>query len=235
LSVVAFAPIGLIETPFKEKFGIPRQAGLTPAATGLIRLFDKMAEPACVAGLEGFSHLWLLWHFDASAAADWQPSVRPPRLGGNRRVGVFASRSPFRPNAIGLSVVKLDAIELVQGRVQLRVAGVDMRDGTPLLDIKPYLPYCDAIPDALAGYAQQAPQPQLQVVFAAAVVQQLSVAEGGAQLAELIRQVITLDPRPAYRQTQDGAYYAMRLGVWDVRWQVTAKMAEIVALVRLSD
>jgi len=235
LPKLQLTPIGLIETPFKEKFGIPRQSGLAPAAEGLIRLFERAADPACIEGLEGFSHLWLLWHFDAPNAADWQASVRPPRLGGNKRVGVFASRAPFRPNPIGLSVVKLQAIERVQGRVQLRVAGVDLRDGTPILDIKPYLPYTDAIPDAQAGYAQAAPEAVLQIRFAPSVAAQLAALEDGQHLSELIQQVLELDPRPAYRHGQSGDDYAMRLGPWDLHWRVTAGIAEIYALLPLSN
>ena len=234
LPQLQLTPIGWIETPFKEKFGIPRQNGLVPAAEGVIHLEGAAAAPDCVDGLAGFSHLWLLWYADALEPGDWQPKVRPPRLGGNKKIGVFASRSVFRPNPVGLSVVKLEAIETVQNQICLRVSGVDMRHGTPILDIKPYLPYADAVPEAKAGYAPHAPEPVLEVQFAPPVAAQLASLPQGEHVADLLRQVLALDPRPAYRQQQNGRY-AMRLAGWDVQWQVSDQALVVLALVPLSN
>lgn len=152
-----FAPIGVIRSCFRQKFGIPRQPRLVPAARATLELLPSYAQPEAVRGLEGFSHLWLLFVFHGIPAGHWQPTVRPPRLGGNQRMGVFATRSSFRPNPIGLSAVALERIEISAGRVVLHLAGVDVLDGTPVLDIKPYVPYADSIPEAVGGFANEAP------------------------------------------------------------------------------
>ncbi len=150
-----FAPIGIVRSCFREKFGIPRQPGLAPAARATLELLPPHNQPAAVRGLEDFSHVWLVFVFHGVPASRWQPTVRPPRLGGNRRLGVFATRSPFRPNPIGLSVVALDRIVTGQGRVALHLSGVDVLDGTPVLDIKPYLPYADRVPDRDRRFRQR--------------------------------------------------------------------------------
>jgi tRNA (Thr-GGU) A37 N-methylase len=168
-------------------------------------------------GLEAFSHVWLVWCFHAVPAGQWQPLVRPPRLGGNRRVGVFASRAPFRPNPLGLSAVKLEAIE----GCRLLVSGVDLMDGTPLLDIKPYVPYSDCIPQATQGFARGAPEARLQVSFSPAAESQLQQHAHGEELRRLIVELLRVDPRPAYRVQQQGDY-AFRLHDFDLRWRVAA-------------
>ena len=152
-----FAPIGVIHSCFKEKFGIPRQPGLVPAARAVLELLPPYNRAEAVRGLEGFSHIWVSFVFHACLDAPWKPTVRPPRLGGNRRLGVFATRSTHRPNPIGLSAVELERIETGPGRVLLHLKGADLMDGTPVLDIKPYLPYSDVIPGATGGFAAEAP------------------------------------------------------------------------------
>ena len=195
-------PVALIHTPFKEKFGIPRQPGVAPSARGVVELLPPYDQPQMLRGLEAFSHVWLIWCFHAVPRGQWQPLVRPPRLGGNRRVGVFASRAPFRPNPLGLSAVKLEAIE----GSRLLVSGVDLMDGTPLLDIKPYVPYSDCIPQATQGFARGAPEARLQVSFSPTAESQLLQHEHAEELRRLIVELLQIDPRPAYKQRQDGEY-----------------------------
>ena len=159
--------IGYIRTPFREKFGVPRQPGLATAAQGVLELAPPFDRPESLEGLEGFSHVWLLWRFHLAVrkSEDWSPTVRPPRLGGNRRLGVFATRSPFRPNPLGLSAVRLLAVE--RRACRLVLGGVDLVDGTPVFDIKPYAPYTDSIPDAAGGFADASPEARLCVMFSA--------------------------------------------------------------------
>jgi tRNA (adenine37-N6)-methyltransferase len=210
-------PVAVIHTPFKEKFGIPRQPGVAPSAKGVVELLPPYDQPQMLRGLEAFSHVWLIWCFHAVPRGQWQPLVRPPRLGGNRRVGVFASRAPFRPNPLGLSAVKLEAIE----GSRLLVSGVDLMDGTPLLDIKPYVPYSDCIPQATQGFARGAPEARLQVSFSSAAERQLLQHEHGEELRRLIVELLQVDPRPAYRAQGQGDY-AFRLHDFDLRWRVAA-------------
>jgi len=198
---------------FPEKFGIPRQSGQVPAATGEVVLRPPYARPEAVRGLEACSHVWLL--FLCHQAQGWRPTVRPPRLGGNTRLGVFASRSPFRPNPIGLSVVQLDGVDTTAG-VRLKVSGVDMVDGTPILDIKPYLPWADAIPEARGGVADQAPQ-SLAVSFSPEAEQQLAHDD---PRRTLIEQVLALDPRPAYHRDPERRYINAVAGL-EIHWRVT--------------
>ena len=158
MTTFSYTPIGIVRSCFTEKFGVPRQSGLVSDATGCVEMLPPFDEADVFRGLEGFSHIWLFWHFHAIRAdAAWQTTVRPPRLGGNRRIGVFASRSPYRPNPIGLSAVRLERISRDCGRLRLHLRGLDLIDGTPILDIKPYLPYTDAIETARAGYDEDAP------------------------------------------------------------------------------
>jgi tRNA-Thr(GGU) m(6)t(6)A37 methyltransferase TsaA len=159
------APIGVISTPFKQKFGIPRQPGLAPAALGVIDITAPYDDINAFRGLEQFSHLWLLFHFHKHADKNWSPLIRPPRLGGNEKIGVFASRSTFRPNGLGQSVVKLNEVSKDKGKVTITVSGVDLLDQTPIIDIKPYIPYSDSIPKAQAGYASEAPNKNYPTVF----------------------------------------------------------------------
>jgi tRNA-Thr(GGU) m(6)t(6)A37 methyltransferase TsaA len=226
----SFKSVATIETPFREKFAIPRQAGIVSAAKGRVVLQGEAAKPECVEGLDGFSHLWLTWVFHGVRQGEWQPRVRPPRLGGNVRVGVFASRSPFRPNPIGLSVVKLDAICIESGKAILEVSGVDMMDGTPILDIKPYIPYSDAISGASAGFAPDAPESRLDVLFLPMAEEALRARGDGDSVRELIRALLALDPRPAYKQAETEGEYGMLLYDFDLQWRINGNCAEVVAL-----
>lgn len=220
-----FEPIGIVHSCFKEKFGIPRQSGLVPEATGELEILSPYNRPEAFQELEGFSHLWLTFVFHAAIRSGWSPKVRPPRLGGNQRVGVFATRSPFRPNPIGLSLVALKSLELAPNRVNLVLGGIDLLDGTPVLDIKPYLPYSDAIPDARAGYAPTAARQPIQVEFAAPAESFLAGLEAAhaEHLRRLIRQILENDPRPAYlHENEHRRSFGMCLHDYNIRWQVSA-------------
>ena len=212
-------PIGRIRTPFAQKFGIPRQPGLVEA-DGTLEIHSPWDRLEYFDGLESVSHLWVLFLFHESLEQGWRGRVRPPRLGGNLRRRVFATRSPFRPNHIGLSVVQLQGIRHQKGRrVKLDVTGVDMLDGSPLLDIKPYVPYADAVTDATGGFADQAPQPSLKVHYLPEVEEALLARPDGERFMALLRSVIALDPRPAYVRGRDGGReYRMRLQDMEVRW-----------------
>lgn len=228
-------PIGLIHSPFKEKFGVPRQPGIATAAKAELQLLPPYDREEALEGLEGFSHLWILFYFHVTAERGWRPTVRPPRLGGNARVGVFASRSTHRPNPIGLSAVRLEGWGRENGRLLLRLRGADLVDGTPVLDIKPYLPYADSIPQARGGFAEQAPAARLRVVYtepALAAVQARSAAY--PELKTLIEQVLAADPRPAYRQRRASArQYGMRLLDFDLRWRVEGDEVVVEELVEV--
>ena len=223
-------PIGIIHSPFKEKFGIPRQPGLVPEVKCILELLPPYSVPEAVSGLEDYSHVWIQFLFHQSNRGQWQPMVRPPRLGGNQKVGVFASRSPFRPNPIGLSVVKLERVSVDNGRVELHLAGGDMVDGTPVLDIKPYVAYSDSIPDAVSGFAPQAPEEKLQVRFSETAEQQLASHGDTEALTVLITGLLALDPRPAYTEDDRERVYGMRLYDFDLRWRVQEGCAVVVSL-----
>jgi len=229
----ALSPIGLVHSPFKEKFAIPRQPGLVPEARGVIELSSPYDDPLAVRGLDGFSHIWVIFMFHEIPEQSWKPTVRPPRLGGNNRVGVFASRSPFRPNAIGQSVVELDKIEIQSGRARLHVSGIDMLDQTPVLDIKPYLPYSDCILSAAAGYAGVPPEKKMQVEFSERAARQCGelTHEHCADVQALVVQLLQNDPRPAYRAEKPGKIaYGFRLYNFDVKCLVEGNMVRVDAL-----
>lgn len=214
--------IAHIETPFREKFGVPRQAGLVDYEARVV--FEpeyRVAE--AVRGLEDFEYIWLIWQFHLVEREEWSPTVRPPRLGGNRRVGVFATRSPFRPNPIGLSSVRLLRIE--PGPV-LVVSGADLVDGTPILDIKPYIPYADSHPDARSGFAIEAPK-RLEVVVPQGVAKGLPL-----EMLQSLVETIAQDPRPRYQQDPDRVY-SMLFGDYEVRFSVDGTMAIVVEVRKL--
>lgn len=226
--------IGVIRSCFKEKFGIPRQPGLVDAAEAALELLPPYDRAEAVRGLDGFSHVWLIFGFHATAGQGWRPTVRPPRLGGNTRLGVFATRSTFRPNPLGLSVVRLAGIDTEAG-VRLRLAGVDLLDGTPVYDIKPYLPYADAVPTAQGGFAPDNPATPVAVTFSAQAERQLQLLQRERpRLRELVSELLAYDPRPAYRDdAAAGRDYGVKLFDLDVRWRMLGEMAEVTALVRL--
>jgi tRNA (adenine37-N6)-methyltransferase len=215
-----FPAIGIIHSCFKEKFGIPRQPGLAPLARAQLELFPPYNDPAAVDGLSLCSHIWVQFVFHANSREDWKPKVKPPRLGGNARLGVFATRSPTRPAPIGLSVVKLEAIEQTGGKLVLQLSGVDILDGSPVLDIKPYLPYADCVADAVNNVAPAAPTliavnfPPEQRVFCTDYQQQT-----GMDLAELVVQILQQDPRPAYHPPHVDRIYGMQLLNLNLRWR----------------
>ena len=194
--------IARIHTPFNTKFGIPRQSGVAADVKGEIVFEPEYREQEAVRGLEGFSHIWLIWCFSESVTDKWSPTVRPPRLGGNRRVGVFASRSPFRPNAIGLSCVKLlGVVHHPEWGTVLRVAGADLMDGTPIYDVKPYLPHADCHPEATGGYSSDGLAHVLTVILPPEWEEKVPAAHRAS-----LRAVLAQDPRPAYQQDSDRVY-----------------------------
>lgn len=194
--------IAVIHTAFEEKFGIPRQSGLVDALRGEIVFERAFRQPEAVRGLEAYSHIWLIWRFSQAQRDGWTATVRPPRLGGNARVGVFATRSPFRPNAIGLSSVRLERVELDPARGPvLHVRGADLLDGTPILDIKPYLPFTDSHPDAACGFAAQTQGHALQVDFPPELLSRVPESDREALLG-----VLAQDPRPSYQADPTRAY-----------------------------
>ena len=217
--------IGTVDSPYKEKFAIPRQPGIVTAAQGQIRLTGTANNAELVRGLAQFSHIWLIFVFHGTLAQGWKPLVRPPRLGGNKKLGVLATRSTFRPNPIGMSVVKLDEIELQaehQGsQVILHISEFDLLDGTPIVDIKPYVPYADIIADAQGGYAHQQPTNDLSIIFTAAAVTVIDeYSSSYPKLRQLIEQVLSQDPRPAYKQKHaDNKIYGMSLYEFNIQWQ----------------
>ncbi len=190
------SPIAHIHTNFPTKFGIPRQSNIAPALHATIVFEEPFNNPIAFRGLEHFSHIWLIWGFSGIEEDSWSPTVRPPRLGGNARMGVFATRSPYRPNALGLSSVKLDHIDFdaPQGTV-LYVSGADLMDGAPIYDVKPYLPYTDSHPNAITGFAENDSAPLLQVHIDEVLLQAIP-----AETAETLRQILAQDPRPSYHQ-----------------------------------
>ena len=202
--------IGHIRTDYKEKFGIPRQSGIVEQAKGEIIFEKEFRVPEAFRGLEEFSHIWLLWQFSEAVREDWSPTVRPPLLGGNKRVGVFATRSPFRPNSIGLSCVKLEGVEFRKndGPV-LCVSGADILDGTPIYDIKPYLPYADSHPDAVGGFTENLTERKIQVVIESDDFYKLS----DSRQSEL-KEILSNDPRPSYKN--DEKRYGMKYGGYEV-------------------
>lgn len=229
-------PIGFIQSCYKEKFGIPRQPGLVTAAQAKLQLLPAFSQPEAFKGLEQFSHLWLIFQFHANPSGAWSNTVRPPRLGGNKRLGVFATRSTFRPNPLGLSVARLDKIELIGQEACLHLSAVDLLDGTPVFDIKPYLPYADSLVGAQGGFAEQVPTSEWDVCFTPEA--QRACAKKSLQLGTdlelLIRQILQQDPRPAYRiQSTDTRIYAMKLYDFDLQWHYKAKLIEVIGLVDL--
>ncbi len=214
-------PIAYIYNDYTEKFGIPRQSGLAPAVQSRIVFEPEYRNADALRGLEGFSHLWLIWQFSEVGEAAWSPTVRPPRLGGNTRMGVFATRSPFRPNRMGLSCVKLDAVaDEAEGPV-LYVSGADLMNGTPIFDIKPYLPYADSIPDASGGFAEKHAGDRLDVDFPEMLLRQIP-DEKQAGLLELLAQ----DPRPAYQEDAE-RIYGLSFGGYNVKFIVEGGVLKV--------
>jgi len=223
---LSLAPLGHVQSPFKEKFGIPRQAGLVEAASGRLILCPPYDDPAAWRGIEAFSHLWLIWLFHQHGAGN-SLTVRPPRLGGNQRLGVFATRSSFRPNPLGLSLVRLDGTELIDGRLQLQLAGVDLLDGTPVVDVKPYLPWADCPQAAKGGFAEERPASRLRVSWTTAACKQADEIDPATR--RVMEQTLAQDPRPAWHDDPERVY-GMKVADWDLQFRVQNGEALILAL-----
>ena len=217
-------PVAHIHTSFPEKFGIPRQSGLAASLRGKVVFAAQYRNPDCLRGLEGFSHIWLIWEFSANTQHGWQPTVRPPRLGGNEHMGVFATRSPFRPNALGLSCVEVESIEFTSdcGPV-INVKGADLMDGTPIYDIKPYIRYSDSRPDAVCGYVDTLPQRRLEVL----IPDDLACLLNDAGLYDSLTQTLALDPRPSYHDDPQREY-GMAFSGYNVRFRVEGNQLRVI-------
>lgn len=218
-------PIAHIQTDFPEKFGVPRQSGLAKELRGRIVFEKEFRNPDALRGLEGFSHIWLIWEFSANrrSSGEWQPTVRPPRLGGNAHMGVFATRSPFRPNPLGLSCVKVSSVELdSQDGPVIYVTGADLMDGTPIYDIKPYIRYADARPEAVCGYVDDLKERTLKVVFPGELARKIEDREVIPSLIETLR----LDPRPSYHDDPHREY-GMAFAGYNIRFTVMDGVLEV--------
>ena len=220
-------PIGIIHSPYSEKFAVPRQPNLVTAGQGELHLLAPYNNTVSVKGLEQFSHLWLLFQFHHIEPEKWRLTVRPPRLGGNKTLGVFATRSPFRPNHIGLSAVELKDIVIKNKQIILKLGSIDLVDGTPIIDIKPYIPYCDSYPTAIAGYAQSEPERKITVEFSPqAQLILTSYLSTYPHLTELITQVISQDPRPAYKQNNiEQQEYGLTLYQFNIKCKISNQHA----------
>ena len=217
--------IARIHTDFPTKFGIPRQSGIIDSLQGRIVFEPEYRNAEAVRGLEEFSHIWILWEFSEAVRDEWSPTVRPPRLGGNVRKGVFATRSPFRPNPIGLSSVKLESVEIDPklGPV-LHVSGADLMDGTPIYDIKPYIAYTDSHPDAVSGFASKPAEYLLEVVFPEALLQKVPECQRESLIA-----VLQHDPRPQYHDDPKRVY-GMAFGGMEVKFKVEEGLLTVVGI-----
>jgi tRNA (adenine37-N6)-methyltransferase len=237
MNIYSFRPIGTIRSCFPEKFGIPRQPGLAPDATAVLEIHRPYQNHDAFRHLELFSHIWILFVFHQCRRGEWKATVRPPRLGGNRRVGVFASRSGFRPNPIGQSAVELVSIEKASGKMRLHLRGVDLLDGTPVLDIKPYLPYADSLPQAKDGFAPGAPPKTTAVRFSteAARACRLLGERSYPRLERLITDLLALDPRPGYAPGSEERTYGMRLWDLNIKFQVFDDHIAVTAIDQMSE
>lgn len=221
-------PIAHIKSDFSSKFGIPRQSGLVDELEAKIIFEPQYRIPEAFRGLEGYSHIWLLWQFSECAGKEWNPTVRPPRLGGNKRMGVFASRSPFRPNSIGLSCVKLVSIdETEENGIVLTVSSADLLDGTPIIDIKPYLPYVDSHPEASGGFALQEKEGSLEINFPSEL---LTIIPQDKQ--EALTAVLKQDPRPQY-QNDPERIYGLEFAGYDVRFKINSNLLTVIEIEKI--
>lgn len=222
--------IAKIKTDFPEKFGIPRQSGLIPELKSEIIFEPEYRDSSALKGLEGFSHIWLLWEFSKTKNEKWSPTVRPPRLGGNKRMGVFATRSPFRPNPIGLSCVKIEEIKKTEDKgTVLIISGADLLDGTPIYDIKPYLPYADCKPEALGGFSQEVYGDKLEVI----IPKEYMTLFEKEKLSALIA-VLKSDPRPAY-QKDENREYGFDFAGYSIKFKVKEKILTVKDITKSKD
>lgn len=220
-------PIAHIKTDFKEKFGIPRQSGRVETLKGKIVFTPEYRNPDALRELEGFSHIWLIFDFSKAHKETWSPTVRPPRLGGNKKIGVFASRSPFRPNPLGLSSVKLEEIlQTEKEGTVLMVSGIDILDNTPIYDIKPYLPFADCHIDAVGGYADKFKEHKLNVVFSDNLLEKIP-----PHSRETVVRCLEEDPRPSYQN--DDRVYSMRFSDFDIRFTVKNDILKVIEIAEI--
>ncbi len=232
MEMPSFHPIGILRTCFREKFGAPRQSGMIPSATGILKLNSDPAYRDALRHLESFSHVWIIFHFHDLADPTWKPLITPPRIDGPGRVGVFASRSPHRPNSLGLSALKLERIDYeAKGGIEIYLSGVDILDETPVYDLKPYVPYVDCIPDATPGWTDTV-IPKFKVSFSTRSLAQLAEIQNGNQnqidLKTLITETMEYDPRPTSQRKalpltdpkNEGLRFAFRILDLDIRWQI---------------
>lgn len=232
-----FNAIAEIKSPYKEKFGIPRQPGLATSVTSRVCLNTDLNAAEMVRGLENCSHIWLLFIFSECVDKGWSPTVRPPRLGGNKRTGVLSTRSPFRPNPIGLSVVELLEINQEKGRVELIISGADLLDGTPIVDIKPYLPYSDAIADAENTMANKIEQLAQPVEFSEQALADINQATSTLQqpLKQQIIELLRCDPRPAYKKDDPEKTYGVRLHHLDIHFRIDSQAIYVDSITQASE
>ena len=235
-------PIATIRSCYPQRFGVPRQAGLVKTATATVNFEATRDNELAVRDIESFSHLWIIFVFHKQNYSGFKPLVQPPRLGGKKNMGVYATRSPNRPNPIGLSAVLLERVEYGEQEILLHVRGGDFLDGTPVLDIKPYVPFADSIPDASSEWAVES-EPPMPVTWSTAAAEELSTAEqvhnadhqrATANLQQLIEETLALDPRPAHERHKDGRpdqAWGMRVEHVDVKWRVQNGIAEIISIV----
>lgn len=225
---VTIQVIARMHSDFPTKFGIPRQSGLVEELESTIVFEPEFRNPDALRGIEGYSHLWIIWQFSQAVRQEWSPTVRPPRLGGNTRMGVFATRSPFRPNNLGLSCVKLLGIEHTETEgCVLHVAGADLMDGTPIFDIKPYIPYSDSFPEAVGGFTDTAEDFLLHVAFPSHLLNLLPVNKQQAAIG-----VLSHDPRPSY-QRKPGRVYGLNFAGFDIRFTVEEKTLTVCEVIKL--
>lgn len=219
--------IAKIRTDFPSKFGIPRQSGLVPSLRARIVFEPEYRDVSAVRGLEGYSHLWLLWKFSESVCDTWQPTVRPPRLGGNKRIGVFATRSPFRPNPIGLSSVKLERIiENTPDGCVIEVSGADLMDNTPIYDIKPYIPYTDSHPDATGGFSDSVYGNNIAVDFPKEIENELP-----SEILTPLKEILANDPRPAYQN--DDRVYSFEFADYKIKFNVQDEILKVICVEKI--
>ncbi len=207
-------PIGVIKNGYNEKFGVPRQSGLASSVESHIIINEKYSDVNAFRGIEEYSHIWLIWGFSENGD-EWSPTVRPPKLGGNKRVGVFATRSPFRPNGLGLSCVKLMLVNFDNGKITLTVSGADMKNDTPIYDIKPYIPYADCVENAVGSFADSHKNDYLDVIF-------LENIEMNNEIKAEILEILSLDPRPQYQDDED-RIYGLSYKDYQIKFQYSAE------------
>lgn len=223
-------PIGRANTPYKEKFAVPRQALLAPSAKGEIILLDEYNNLEIIRGLELFSHIWVLFIFDKNVASNWHSTVRPPRLGGNKRVGVLATRAPYRPNNIGMSVVKLEKINKTGKQVSITISGMDLVDGTPIIDIKPYVPYSDNLSNAYSDFASETPE-LIDVEFTQSSLTFLNDFADSEYYKNVIIEILAQDPRPAYKKNKaDNKIYGVKLFDFNINFKVIVDKVLITSI-----